>query len=100
MAAFVAQMVVLNVLLVRKRDDSWKQPLMLGGFLAVVIVFLIWIGGNELTRRLISIHSEAREEINGGVRLTIDRYCLRMLIKKPFPASRLFPFPISYPPFS
>jgi hypothetical protein len=41
MAAFAAQMVVLSVLLVRKRDGSWKQPLMLGGFLAVVIVFLI-----------------------------------------------------------
>jgi len=99
MAAFVAQMVVLSVLLVRKRDDSWKQPLMLGGFLAVVIVFLIWIGGNELTRRLISIHSEAREEINGGVRLTIDRDCLRMLIKKPFLGWGLGTFPIVYPEF-
>jgi O-antigen ligase len=99
MAAFAAQMVVLSVLLVRKRDDSWKQPLMLGGFLAVVIVFLIWIGGNELTRRLISIHSEAREEINGGVRLTIDRDCLRMLIKKPLLGWGLGTFPIVYPEF-
>jgi O-antigen ligase len=72
---------------------------MLGGFLAVVIVFLIWIGGNELTRRLISIHSEAREEINGGVRLTIDRDCLRMLIKKPFLGWGLGTFPIVYPEF-
>ena len=78
MVAFVAQMVVLGVLLVRKREGSWKQPLMLGVFLAVVIVFLVWMGGNELTHRLISIHSEAREEISGGVRLTIDRDCLRM----------------------
>jgi O-antigen ligase len=99
MAAFVAQMVVLTVLLVRKREGSWKQPLMLGGFLAAVIVFLIWIGGNELTRRLISIHSEAREEINGGVRLTIDRDCLRMLIKRPFLGWGLGTFPIVYPEF-
>src|SRR3982074_2098219 len=84
MAAFIAQMLVLGVLLVRKREGSWKQPLMLGAFLAVVIVFLVWMGGNELTRRLISIHSEAREEINGGVRLSVDRNCLRMLIKRPF----------------
>jgi len=99
MAAFVAQMVVLGVLLVRKREGSWKQPLMLGGFLAVVIVFLIWMGGNELTRRLISIHSEAREEINGGVRLSIDRDCLRMLIKRPFLGWGLGAFPIVYPQF-
>jgi hypothetical protein len=73
MAAFVVQMVVLSVLLARKREGNWKQPLMLGAFLAMVIAFLLWMGNNELTRRLISIHSEAREEINGGVRLTIDR---------------------------
>ena len=99
MAAFVAQMVVLGVLLVRKQEGSWKQPLMLGAFLAVVIVFLIWMGGNELTRRLVSIHSEAREEINGGVRLSIDRDCLRMLIKRPFLGWGLGTFPIVYPEF-
>lgn len=99
MAAFVAQMIVLSVLLVHRREGSWKQPLMLGGFLAVVIVFLIWIGGNELTRRLVSIHAEAREEINGGLRLTIDRDCLRMLIKKPILGWGLGTFPIVYPEF-
>jgi O-antigen ligase len=99
MAAFVAQMVVLGVLLVRKREGTWKQPLMLGAFLAVVIVFLVWMGGNELTRRLVSIHSEAREEINGGVRLSIDRDCLRMLIKRPILGWGLGAFPIVYPEF-
>ena len=57
------------------------------------------MGGNELTQRLISIHSEAREEINGGVRLTIDRDCLRMLIKRPFLGWGLGTFPIVYPEF-
>jgi O-antigen ligase len=99
MAAFVAQMVVLGVLLVRKRQGSWKQPLMLGVFLALVIVFLVWLGGNELTRRLASIHSGAREEISGGVRLTIDRDCLRMLVKRPFLGWGLGTFPIVYPEF-
>lgn len=99
MAAFVVQMVMLGVLLVRKNERSWKQPLMLGGFLALVIVFLVWMGGNELTRRLASIHSEAREEINGGVRLTIDRDCLRMLLKRPFLGWGLGTFPIVYPEF-
>lgn len=99
MAAFVAQMVLLGVLLVRRRDVNWKQPLMLGGFLALVIVFLVWMGGNELTQRLASIHSEAREEINGGVRLTIDRDCLRMLLKRPLLGWGLGAFPIVYPGF-
>jgi O-antigen ligase len=99
MAAFVAQIVVLGVLLVRKREGTWKQPLMLGAFLVVVIVFLVWMGGNELTRRLVSIHSEAREEINGGVRLSIDRDCLRMLIKRPILGWGLGAFPVVYPEF-
>jgi O-antigen ligase len=99
MAAFVAQMVVLGVLLVRKRDGSWKQPLMLGAFLALVIVFLVWLGGNQLTQRLTSIHSEAREELSGGTRLTIDRDCLRMLLKKPVLGWGLGTFPIVYPEF-
>jgi len=99
MAAFVAQMVVLSVLLTRKREGNWKQPLMLGAFLVMVIVFLLWMGNNELTRRLISIHSEARQEINGGVRLTIDRDCLRMLMRRPFLGWGLGTFPIVYPEF-
>jgi O-antigen ligase len=99
MAAFVAQIIVLGVLLLRKREGGWKQPLMLGAFLALVIAFLVWMGGNELARRLISIHSEAREEIAGGVRVTIDRDCLRMLLKKPFLGWGLGTFPIVYPEF-
>jgi O-antigen ligase len=99
MAAFIAQMVVLGVLLVRTREGGWKQPLMLGSFLAVVIIFLVWMGGNELTQRLISVHSEAREEINGGVRLTIDRDCLYMLVKRPLLGWGLGAFPIVYPEF-
>jgi len=99
MVAFVAQIVVLGVLMVRRREGSWKQPLMLGIFVTVVIVFLVWIGGNELTRRLMSIHSEAREEISGGVRVSIDRDCLRMLLKRPFLGWGLGAFPIVYPEF-
>ncbi len=99
MAAFIAQMVVLGVLMARKREGGWRQPLMLGSFLAVVIVFLVWMGGNALTQRLISIHSEAREEINGGIRLSIDRDCLRMLIKRPILGWGLGTFPIVYPEF-
>jgi O-antigen ligase len=97
MLAFGAQVIVL-IMLLRKRGD-WKQPVALGVFLAVMIGFLIWLGGNELTRRLVSIQSEARQELTGGVRLTIDRDCLRMLRQKPLLGWGLGTFPVVYPQF-
>jgi len=99
MVALAAQMVALGVLLLRKRDGGWRQPLMLGAFLAVVIVFLVWIGGNEVTRRFLSIHSETRQEITGGTRLTIDRDGVRMFLTKPLLGWGLGTFPIVYPEF-
>ena len=99
MIAFLAQMIVLGVLILRRRQGNWTQPLMLGTFLAMVIIFLVWLGSNELTQRLISIHAEAREEINGGVRLTIDRDCLTMLLKRPLLGWGLGAFPTVYPGF-
>jgi O-antigen ligase len=90
---------VLTVLLVRKRDGNWQQSIILGVFLAMVIVFLVWIGGNELTRRLASIHSEAREELSGGVRYTIDRDCLHMFLKRPLLGWGLGTFSTVYPGF-
>jgi O-antigen ligase len=98
MLGFGVQVAVLAVLLRPQRGD-WKQPVALGVFLAVMIGFLIWIGGNELTRRLVSIQSEARQELTGGVRLTIDRDCLRMLREKPFLGWGLGTFPVVYPQF-
>lgn len=99
MLAFCAQMIVLTVLLVRSQQGNWRKPLLLGAFLMLVIGFLVWLGGNELTRRLASIHSEARAEIGGGLRATIDRDCLHMLFKRPLLGWGLGTFPIVYPQF-
>lgn len=99
MVAFVAQMVVLIVLLLPAHRNNWKQPLMLGIFLMLVIAFLVWLGGSELTRRLASIHAETQGEISGGVRLTIDRDCLHMLVRRPLLGWGLGTFPIVYPQF-
>jgi len=99
MLAFVAQMAVLTVLLRRSRGGNWKQPLLLGSFLVVVIGFLLWLGGNELTRRLASIHTETQSEMSGGVRVTIDRDCFRMLRQKPILGWGLGTFPVVYPQF-
>jgi O-antigen ligase len=98
MLAFALQMVVLVVLL-RPHQKSWKQPLVLGTFLAVMIGLLVWLGGNELTKRLVSIQTEAQQEISGGVRLTIARDSLRMWLARPLLGWGLGTFPDVYPQF-
>jgi len=98
MIAFGVQ-VVLLALLLRAQRGAWKQPLVIGLFLAVMIGFLIWIGGNELTHRLASIQSETRQELTGGVRFAIDRDSLRMWREKPFMGWGLGTFPVVYPQF-
>jgi len=99
MIAFLAQMIALTVLLLRSRQGNWKQPLILGVFLMLVIAFLVWLGGNELTRRLASIHADTQTEITGGTRLTIARDCLHMFAKRPVLGWGLGTFPIAYPQF-
>lgn len=99
MLALVAEIIVLAVLVLGSKKASWKQPLLLGAFLILVIGFLVWLGGNELTRRLASIHSEAHAELSGGTRITIDRDCLHMFLRKPVLGWGLGTFPIVYPGF-
>ncbi|MGA9530093.1 MAG: O-antigen ligase family protein [Terriglobales bacterium] len=99
MLALVVEIVVFAVFVLQSRKNDWKQPLLLGGFLILVIGFLIWLGGNELTRRLASIHSETHMELSGGTRLTIDRDCLHMFLKRPFLGWGLGTFPTVYPGF-
>ena len=100
MIAIVVEALLLGILLLRKREEGgWQRPAMLGGFIALVVIFLVWMGGNELTKRLISIHSEAKEEITGGLRVTIDRDCLRMFLKRPILGWGLGTFPFVYPQY-
>ncbi len=98
MLAFCLQMVVL-ILLLRPKQNNWKRPLVLGTFLTVMIGLLVWLGGNELTERLASIHSEAQHEIGGGVRLSIARDSLRMWRARPLFGWGLGTFPEVYPQF-
>jgi O-antigen ligase len=98
MLAFAVEMAVLAVWL-RPHQRNWRQHAILGGFLVVVIGLLVWIGGNEMTRRLASIHSETRQELSGGVRLTIARDSLRMWKQRPLLGWGLGTFPEVYPQF-
>ena len=61
---------------------------------------LAWLGGGELTERIVSIHSGARTELSGGTRLTIDRDALKIFAEKPFVGWGLGVFPEIYPQFS
>jgi O-antigen ligase len=99
MLGFCVEMIVLAVLLLRSRHGHWKNALMLGAVLLVVTGFLVWLGGNDLTQRLVSIHSEARQEITGGMRTAIDRDGLHMFLKRPILGWGLGTFPIVYPQF-
>jgi O-antigen ligase len=98
MLAFGVQVVALGFLL-RPQRSNWKRPAALALFLAVAIGFLVWIGGNELTHRLASINTEARQELSGGVRLTIDRDSIHMWRQKPILGWGLGTFPVAYPRF-
>jgi O-antigen ligase len=96
--ALLVQIVVLAILL-RHHLRTWKRPLLIAAILAAGLGVLVFIGGNELSRRMASIHSEAREELTGGTRLTIDRDAFRMMREKPLLGWGLGTFPVVYPRF-
>jgi O-antigen ligase len=99
MLALGIQVIVMVLLLAREKRKNWKQPALMAGFLVVVIAIVFWIGGDQLTRRLASIHTETRQELSGGTRISIDRDGLRMWTKRPFLGWGLGAFPEVYPEF-
>jgi O-antigen ligase len=98
MIAFAVQAIVL-LMLVRPHHAVRRRPMILAVFLLGVIGLLFWLGGSELTRRMVSIESETRQELSGGVRLTIDRDCLHMWLQRPFLGWGLGTFSVVYPQF-
>jgi len=98
MIAFAVQAVAL-LLIMRPQSAARRQPIALGIFLVFVAGFIIWVGGSELTHRVASIQTETRQELSGGVRITIDRDCLRMWWARPFLGWGLGTFPVVYPQF-
>lgn len=76
-----------------------RTALTAGVVLTVVACLVFWIGGDSVISRLASIHSEARTELDGGLRLTIDRDGLRMFTKAPLVGWGIGTFPTVYPQF-
>ena len=99
MAAIVVQMAILAVVVIRRETKAGTAMLTVGIFVVVLIGLVAWIGGGELTKRMSSIHSEAKAELSGGTRITIDRDGLRMFAEKPLLGWGLATFPEVYPQF-
>jgi O-antigen ligase len=98
MLAFAVQLALLaTVLLGRQRNG--RTALALGAVLVIALGLLAWIGGGELASRMASIPGETRAELSGGMRLSIDRDCLKMLVERPILGWGLGVFPDVYPQF-
>jgi len=96
--AILVELALLSVLLVRQKKGV-RLAAGAAGFVAVLLVLLVWVGGRELTHRVSTISTEARTEISGGMRLSIDRDTLRMFRRKPLLGWGLGAFPVVYPEF-
>jgi O-antigen ligase len=98
MLAIFVEFMLLAIVLVRRRKTV-RIAIGTIAFAIVLATLLTWLGGQELTTRITSISTEARTEISGGMRLSIDRDSLRMFRAKPVLGWGLGTFPVVYPQF-
>jgi O-antigen ligase len=97
LAIFVELAFFAGVLL--RRRKATHIALGVVAFAVVLVGLLTWLGGKELTARVSSISTEARTELSGGMRLSIDRDALRMFRNKPVLGWGLGTFPVVYPQY-
>jgi O-antigen ligase len=98
MLAIFVELAVLGVVLSRQKK-SMRIAIGAGAFAVVLVSLLAWLGGKELTTRVVSISTEARGEISGGMRLSIDRDTVQMFRQRPVLGWGLGTFPVVYPQF-
>jgi len=97
MLAFLCQMAVVGGFVGAQKNR--RTALAAGVVLTVIACLILWIGGQALVSRVASIQTEARTELDGGLRLTIDRDGLKMFTKAPILGWGLGTFPTVYPQF-
>jgi O-antigen ligase len=97
LAIFVELAFLVGVLLRQKK--GMRMAVGVVAFAIVLVGLLTWLGGKELTSRVSSISTEARTELSGGMRLSIDRDALRMFSNKPVLGWGLGTFPVVYPQY-
>jgi O-antigen ligase len=98
MIAFLVQITILGIFLVRRKKNR-TMAFALAGFLVVLVGLVIWLGGSELSNRVISIRSETSTEISGGTRLAIVRDGWKMWTARPIIGCGLGNFPEAYPQY-
>ena len=98
MLAIFVELVVFAVVLVRQRRGL-RIAIAVAAFAVVLVGMLTWLGGKDLTSRFSSISTEARSEISGGTRLSIDRDTIQMFQHRPVLGWGLGTFPVVYPQF-
>jgi len=98
MLALTVQLIVLAGLLLRTQRAP-RAVATIGMFFAVTLGLLIWIGGGKLADRLSSVRTEARSEVTGGTRYTLNKDSLHMAAKRPLLGWGLGTFPVVYPQF-
>jgi O-antigen ligase len=98
MLAIFVELAFLAMVLLRQRR-SIRIIVGVVAFAVVLVGLLTWLGGKELTSRVSSISTEARTELSGGMRLSIDRDALRMFANKPVLGWGLGTFPVVYPQY-
>jgi len=98
MLALLVEFMVFAIVLVRYKK-ALRIAVGAGAFAVVLVCLLVWLGGSQLRGRLSSISTEARTEISGGTRLSIDRDAFRMFLQRPILGWGLRTFPVVYPQF-
>jgi len=98
MLAIFVELGVLGIVLARQKT-SMRVAIAVSTFAVVLVSLLVWLGGKELTTRVSSISTEARGEISGGMRLSIDRDAIQMFRHKPILGWGVGTFPVVYPQF-
>lgn len=98
MLAILAELAVFAVVLFQQKKGV---RIAIAGvtFVVVLVSSLAWLGGKDLGERVSSITTDARTEISGGTRLSIDRDALSMFRHKPILGWGLGTFPVVYPQF-
>ncbi|HEY1677597.1 MAG TPA: O-antigen ligase family protein [Candidatus Sulfotelmatobacter sp.] len=99
MIAVFVELVAFAVVLLRQKKVGYRIAVTVSAFAVVLVSILVWLGGKQLTTRVSSISTEARTEISGGMRLSIDRDSLHMFRQKPLLGWGLGTFPVVYPEF-
>jgi len=98
MAAFTVQLGVFFWLLFRERRRE-RTAFLLGVFLLISLAMVAWIGGSQVSDRIITLDHNHRAELTSDIRLRMDRDAIHMFSKRPLLGWGLGTFEAVYPQF-